>query len=116
MREQPPWPGIRKSRRTVIAVARLRTPVREWDTEVLDISLSGLRSSRPHGFDLAASQVVEVELDFEQPVRALTLKARVARLGEDHVAFRFEPLPLPLEAELRHVLEQIGHLKDEFQD
>lgn len=107
-------PGVRKSRNSMAeASARLITPVREWKALVEDVSLSGLRTRRPPGFALTASQLLEVELSIRD-IPALRLRARVVRLGEEDIAFRFDRPSPPVESDLRSLIKRFGELRDSF--
>jgi hypothetical protein len=113
MGSHPIRPGVRKSRSTLKAGLRISTPVKDWESAVLDISLSGMRIERPAGFDLGVGQRVEVELRVQEFAPA-TLRARVVRIGEDDVALRFETVSPPVESELRELIGRFGRLRDEF--
>lgn len=106
-------PGVRKSRSTLMAQLRISTPVQDWQSRVLDISLSGMRLARPSQFPLAPSQRVEIELRPEGTA-PLHLWGRLVRLGEGDVAVRFDPVHQPLESDLRELIARYGHLHDEF--
>ncbi|MFN3843747.1 MAG: PilZ domain-containing protein [Rehaibacterium terrae] len=113
MASQHTRPGVRKSRSTLKAGLRISTPVKDWESEVLDISLSGMRIERPVGFDLGVGQCVEAELRPERSTPAV-LRARVVRVGDGDVALRFDVVSPPLEAELRELIGRFGRLRDDF--
>lgn len=107
-------PGVRKSRNLMAVVsARLITPVREWRTVIEDVSLSGLRVRRPEDYGPDVAELLEAEMTIRD-MPALRLRARLMRLGETDLAFRFERLSPMLEAELRALIKRYGELRDSF--
>ncbi len=107
-------PGVRKSRSALRAGLRISTPVKDWESEVLDISLSGMRIERPPDFDLGVGQRVEAELRTKEFAAAISLRARVVRVGDGDMALRFDTVSPPLEAELRELIGRCGRLRDDF--
>ncbi len=98
--------GVRKARTNVVDVlARLTASGQECLAKVVDLSLSGLRTSRPDDFGLSVAMPVAVELTVRDG-RVLQLRAQVARMAEGEVAFRFEAVNDRLEGDLRTLIKR----------
>lgn len=104
-------PGVRRSRMHLDGRARLTAASNEWHGDLIDVSLSGMRVTRPDAFTLPVGHRIHVAI--ESRGRSLPpIEARIARLGEDDIALAFEVLGLAAETDLRWVMERFGKPED----
>ncbi|MEZ5465213.1 MAG: PilZ domain-containing protein [Lysobacteraceae bacterium] len=105
-------PGVRCSRAMVDGELTIRQGQREWSSSLLDVSLSGVKARLPDAFDCAMNDGAELEIQGLRGERVMAW-AKVARLSDDHAAFRFDRLSTPNETRLRELIKQ-GKLYDHF--
>ncbi|MFK7955558.1 MAG: PilZ domain-containing protein [Lysobacterales bacterium] len=63
-----------------------------WDSEVLDISASGLRIRRPEGWDGSLGEEMSIELLLVKDA-TISLFAKVVRYDNDVLALQFSHIP-----------------------
>ena len=105
-------PGVRCSRALSNGSITIRRGTSEWQSRLIDVSLSGIRATLPETFDTGARGIAEIEINGELGERVVAL-ARVTRATSDSAAFRFEQLSAPNEAQLRELIRH-GRLCDYY--
>ena len=105
-------PGVRCSRAVMDGELTIRQGTREWHSPLMDVSLSGVRARLPTAFDIGRESTAELEIHGPRGEHVLAW-AKLARLGDDSAAFRFDRLSAPSEARLRDLIRH-GRLYDHF--
>jgi len=105
-------PGVRCSRAILDGELTIRQGAREWHSPLMDVSLSGVRAQLPTAFDFGRESTAELEIHGPRGEHVLAW-AKLARLGDDSAAFRFDRLSAPSEARLRDLIRH-GRLYDHF--
>ncbi|HRX99333.1 MAG: PilZ domain-containing protein [Rhodanobacteraceae bacterium] len=105
-------PGVRCSRAVMDGELTIREGAREWQSPLMDLSLSGVRVRLPRAFDLRREATAELEIHGPRGEHVLAW-AKLARLCDDTAAFRFDRLSAPSEARLRDLIKR-GRLYDHF--
>jgi hypothetical protein len=84
--------GIRHARMPVRTALLVSRGDDAWSCEILDISASGARVTRPPDWEGEADDVFQLDVVISETA-ALHMEARVARLSAEHVAFEFTFIP-----------------------
>ncbi|HRQ63437.1 MAG TPA: PilZ domain-containing protein [Xanthomonadaceae bacterium] len=85
-------PGVRDARMPVRTVVLVSRADHAWSSEIVDISASGARISRPDDWEGDLEDIFQLDVVISETA-ALHVEARVARLTAEHVGFEFTFIP-----------------------
>jgi len=104
-------PGVRRSRASLDAIARLGIGDAEIETTVHDVSMSGVRLGWAAQAPLAIGQVLQLAIEVHGRI-VPALPAHVVRIADDDLALAFGPMGAEAERQLGTVIERFGELQD----
>lgn len=87
------------------AVAKLRGPGAELDTQLLDISLNGALISRPSGWNGKIGERYTLELTLDHSNSEISMEIVVAHIDDEHIGCSCEHIDLESIIHLRRLVE-----------
>lgn len=84
--------GLRHARKQLDTTVLMNRGGDSLSSEIEDISATGVRLRRPHGWDGESGQLWVLDILFEAGLH-INVEATVARVTDDHVCFAYARIP-----------------------